>query len=166
VGASLRRHVAGVLHSYGELWRLARVSRDRLFSTCALLAGAQVVLLGTPYCAARAINVVKLEGASGLPTAGLWLSIVLLLVFGGRLLRSPGQILERNVALKLRRRISVFLLEQLIWLPLSWSLGHFSAPDVPQLQPSSMTSLSIANGELSALGCAVRFIGRVHTVSP
>jgi hypothetical protein len=131
-----------------------------------LLAGAQVVLLGTPYCAARAINAVTLQGASGLPTAGLWLSIVLLLVFGGRLLRSPGQILERKVALKLRRRISVFLLEQLIWLPLSWSLGHFSGPGGPQLQPSSMTSPSVATSELRALGCAVRLMGRVHAGSP
>ena len=166
MGASIRRQAAGVLHSYGELWRLARVSRDRLFSTCALLAGAQVVLLGTPYCAARAINAVTLQGASGLPTAGLWLSIVLLLAIGGRLLRTPGQILERNVALKLRRRISVFLLEQLIWLPLSCSLGHFSSPDVPQISSRTMTLPSVAKSELIALGWAVRLIGGVHTASP
>jgi hypothetical protein len=154
------------LHSYGELWRVARVSRDRVFSACALLAGAQVVLLGTPYCAARAINAVKLGGASGLPTAGLWLSIVLLLAIGGRLLRSPSRILERTVTLKLRRRISGFLLEQLIWLPLSWSLGHFSSPGAPHVPPSSMALASVARSELSALGCAVRLIGRIDTVSP
>ena len=159
VGVSIRRHVAGVLHSYGELWRLARGGRDRVFSACVVLAGAQVVLLGAPYCTARAINVVKLEGVSGLPTAGLWLSIVLLLAMGSRLLRSPGRILERSVALKLRRRISGFLLEQLIWLPLSWSLGHLSSPGVLQIPPSSMTLPSVAKSELTALGYAVRLIG-------
>lgn len=40
------------------------------------LIGAQVILLAAPLCAAKAINALRLQGAQGLGTAGVWLSAV------------------------------------------------------------------------------------------
>jgi ABC-type multidrug transport system fused ATPase/permease subunit len=151
----------GVLHLYKELWRLARGSRHKLIGACALLIGAQLILLGAPLFAAKAINTLQLRGADGLGTAGLWLSCVLGLAVTSWLLHGPARILERNVALGVRRRLSTSLIERLLSLPMAWHETHHSGATAHRIQQSTHALAGFAQSQYIYLNSAVRLIGPV-----
>jgi ABC-type bacteriocin/lantibiotic exporter with double-glycine peptidase domain len=146
---------------YRELWRLASGSRHLLLSACVLLIGAQLILLGAPYFAAKAINALQLRGADGLGEAGMWLACVLGLAVTSWLLHGPGRILERNVSLLVRRRLSTSLVERLLVLPLSWHEAHHSAATAHRIQQSSHALTGFAQSQYIYLNSAVRLIGPV-----
>jgi ATP-binding cassette, subfamily B, bacterial len=152
---------AGVLYLYGELWRHARGSRHLLLAACTLLIGAQVILLGTPYFAGKAINALQLHGAAGLREAGLWLSMVLLLAAVSWMLHGPGRILERNVSLRVRRHISLSLIERLLVLPLSWHERHATGATAHRVQQSSAALSGFAQSQFIYLNSAVRLVGPI-----
>jgi ABC-type bacteriocin/lantibiotic exporter with double-glycine peptidase domain len=151
----------GVLYLYGELWRLARGSRHKLIGACVLLIGAQLILLAAPLFAAKAINTLQLKGAAGLGTAGLWLSCVLGLAVTSWVLHGPARILERNVALGVRRRLSTSLIERLLSLPMSWHETHHSGATAHRIQQSSHALAGFAQSQYIYLNSAVRLIGPV-----
>jgi ABC-type bacteriocin/lantibiotic exporter with double-glycine peptidase domain len=146
---------------YRELWQLAQGSRHLLLSACVLLVGAQCILLAAPYFAGKAINALQLRGASGLGEAGLWLSCVLGLAVTSWLLHGPGRILERNVSLLVRRRLSTSLVERLLVLPLSWHESHHSAATAHRIQQSAHALTGFAQSQYVYLNSAVRLIGPV-----
>jgi ABC-type bacteriocin/lantibiotic exporter with double-glycine peptidase domain len=146
---------------YRELWQLAQGSRHLLLSACVLLMGAQCILLAAPYFAAKAINTLQLRGASGLGEAGMWLSCVLGLAVTSWLLHGPGRILERNVSLLVRRRLSTSLVERLLVLPLSWHESHHSAATAHRIQQSSHALTGFAQSQYVYLNSAVRLVGPV-----
>ena len=152
---------AGVLYLYGELWRLARGSRHKLIGACVLLIGAQLILLLTPLCAAKAINALQLEGVGGLRSAGMWLSLVLVLAMMSWLLHGPGRILERNVSLGVRRRLSDSLIERLLALPLAWHETHHSGATAHRIQQSSHALATFAQSQYIYLNSAVRLVGPI-----
>jgi ATP-binding cassette, subfamily B, bacterial len=151
----------GVLYLYRELWRQSHGQRGMLLASMALLVGAQIVLLSVPYLAGRAINALQAHGAAGLHDAGLWLSLVVAATAGSWLLHGPGRILERNVALSVRRRIASALTERLLQLPLSWHEGNHSAATAHRVQQSSHALSAFAQSQFIYLNSAVRLIGPV-----
>ena len=151
----------GVVYLYRELWRLAQGSRHLLISACALLIGAQLILLAAPFFAGKAINALQLKGADGLGEAGLWLCMVLALAVTSWLLHGPGRILERNVSLLIRRRLSGSLIERLLVLPLSWHESHHSAATAHRIQQSSHALTGFAQSQYIYLNSMVRLIGPV-----
>jgi ATP-binding cassette, subfamily B, bacterial len=155
------RERGGVLFLYVELWRLAHGRRHRLAAACALLIGAQVLLLGVPYVAARAINELQLHGFGGMTSAGWWLSMALAITAASWLLHGPGRVLERNVSLYVRQRLSVGLVERLLTLPLSWHEAHHSGATAHRVQQSSHALSSFAQSQFIYLNSAVRLVGPV-----
>ncbi|HEU4625301.1 MAG TPA: ABC transporter ATP-binding protein [Steroidobacteraceae bacterium] len=161
-GDSARRASrTGVVYLYRELWQLARGSRHLLLSACVLLVGAQCILLAAPYFAGKAINALQLRGVDGLGQAGMWLSCVLGLAVMSWMLHGPGRILERNVSLLVRRRISNSLVERLLGLPLSWHESHHSAATAHRIQQSSHALTGFAQSQYVYLNSAVRLVGPV-----
>ena len=132
-----------------------------LLASMALLVGAQIVLLSVPYLAGRAINALQANGAAGLQDAGVWLLLVLAATAASWLLHGPGRILERNVALAVRRRIATALTERLLTLPLSWHEGNHSAATAHRVQQSSHALSAFAQSQFIYLNSAVRLIGPV-----
>ena len=156
-----RQQGAGVLYLYNELWRLARGSRNKLICACILLVAAQIILLAAPYLAAKAINALQLHGAAGLREAGLWLGTVLLLSLVSWSLHGPGRFLERNVALRVRRRLSTSLIERVLSLPLAWHESHHSGATAHRVQQSSLALSTFAQSQFVYLNSGVRLVGPV-----
>ncbi|MEJ1963291.1 MAG: ABC transporter ATP-binding protein [Gammaproteobacteria bacterium] len=153
------REDAGVAHLYAELWRLAKEKRPLLAGACVLLVLAQVILLAVPYVAGKAINALQLQGSTGLGEAGMWLAGAVVLAVSCWALHGPGRVLERNVALHVRHRLAVSLIERLLSLPLGWHESHHSGESAHRVQQSTNALASFAQSQYIYLNSAIRLIG-------
>jgi ABC-type multidrug transport system fused ATPase/permease subunit len=151
--------VRGQLYLYAELWRLIRGSRGTFLGAVLLLSGAQIVSLAVPYLSGRAFNVLQLSGWAGLSEAGMWLLLVVLVQASSWLLHGPGRLLERNVAMQVRRRMSTLLVERLCSLPLSWHESHHSAAIAHRVQQSTQALCGFTESQYVYLDSAVRVVG-------
>ncbi|HKQ13899.1 MAG TPA: ABC transporter ATP-binding protein [Steroidobacteraceae bacterium] len=149
----------GILYLYKELWTQSAGQRKVLIGAMALLIAAQCVLLAVPYFAGHAINALQAQGAAGLGDAGLWLMLVVAVTAGSWVLHGPGRILERNVALTVRSRISGGLVEKLFSLPLAWHEANHSAATAHRVQQSSHALTAFAQSQFIYLNSAVRLVG-------
>jgi ATP-binding cassette, subfamily B, bacterial len=154
-----------VLHLYGELWSFIRGARRMFVGAVLLLIAAQVVLLVVPYISARAINTLQLRGWGGMHAAGLWLLMALLVAAGSWVLHGPARILERNVALLVRRRMSAALIEHLFCLPLGWHESHHSGATTHRVQQSTHALSGFAQSQFIYLNSAVRLVGPLFALS-
>lgn len=151
----------GVFYLYKHLWEQSHGRRTHLLGAMALLLTAQCVLLSVPYFAGRAINVLQASGASGIGQAGVWLSLVIAATALSWVFHGPGRLLERNVALEIRRRISGGLLQRLLTLPLSWHEANHSGVTAHRLQQSSSALSSFTQSQFIYLSSAVRLVGPI-----
>ncbi len=148
-----------VLHLYRELWRFTAGQRWMLLGSVTLLISAQLTLLSIPYISGRAINALQLGGFNGLRDAGSWLVLVPLVAAASWLLHGPGRILERNVALSVRRRMSSLLVDRLMSLPLAWHESHHSGATAHRVQQSTHALSGFAQSQFIYLNSAVRLVG-------
>lgn len=153
------RPSGGVFFLYRELWQLAQGQRGRLVSAMLLLVGAQSMLLAIPFIAGKAIDALQSRGAAAMADAGVWLSLILVVTAGSWLLHGPGRILERNVALGVRRRIATGLTERLLALPLSWHERHHSGATAHRVHQSANALSAFAQSQFIYLNSAVRLVG-------
>jgi ATP-binding cassette subfamily B protein len=149
----------GVLFLYKELWRQASGNRLKLLAAMALLVGAQCILLAVPFLAGKAINALQTLGSDGLRDAGVWLALVLGATAASWLLHGPGRVLERNVALDVRRRIATSLTQRALELPLAWHEANHSGATAHRIQQSSSALSSFAQSQFIYLNSAVRLVG-------
>jgi len=148
-----------VLYLYRELWSLIRGSRRNFLAAVLLLVAAQLILLSVPYISARGLNVLQLKGWAGMHEAGAWVLLILLLAASSWLLHGPARILERNVALLVRRRMSAMLIERLCSLPLSWHESHHSGALTHRVQQSTQALCNFTESQFIYLNSAVRIVG-------
>jgi len=148
-----------VLYLYRELWMLIHGARRMFIGAVLLLVSAQVVLLTVPYISARAINTLQLRGWAGMSAAGLGLLLVLVVAAASWVLHGPARVLERNVALLVRRRMSAALLERLFSLPLAWHESHHSGATTQRILQSTHALSGFAQSQFIYLNSAVRLVG-------
>jgi len=151
----------GLLGLYRALWHFAAGGRVKLVGALICLLAAQVVLLAIPYVAARALNVLQLQGVAGIREAAWWLSGVVLLTLASWMLHGPGRLLERDVALRLRQQMSSELIERLLRLPLSWHEAQHSGATAHRVQQSVSSMAGFAENQFTYLNSAVRLVGPV-----
>lgn len=151
----------GVLYLYKHLWTQSQGRRGQLLGAVALLLTAQCVLLGVPYFAGRAINTLQASGSSGIGEAGKWLALVIAATAVSWVFHGPGRLLERNVALEIRRRISGGLFDRLLSLPLSWHEANHSGVTAHRLQQSSSALSAFTQSQFIYLSSAVRLVGPI-----
>ena len=149
----------GVWQLYRDLWQLIRGQRRVFVGAVLLLVTAQMVLLIVPYISGRALNALQLHGRAGLRDAGLWLSMVLLVACGSWLVHGPGRILERRLALLIRRRMSAMLVDRLFALPLSWHESRHSGATAHRVQQSTRALSDFAESQYIYLQSAVSLLG-------
>lgn len=160
-GAPAAATRGGVFHLYKHLWAQSPGRRGQLVGAIVLLLTAQCVLLSVPYLAGRAINTLQADGSSGMGQAGIWLALVVAATALSWVFHGPGRLLERNVALAVRRRISTSLLERLLSLPLSWHESNHSGVSAHRLQQSSAALSAFTQSQFIYLSSAVRLVGPV-----
>jgi hypothetical protein len=78
------------------------------------------------------------------------LALVIGITAGGWLLHGPGRILERNVALEVRRRVAAGLTEKLPTLPLHWHEAHRSGVTAHRVQQSRQALCAFAQSQFIA----------------
>lgn len=161
MSASMSASSSGVFYLYKHLWAQSQGHRGQFLGAVALLLTAQCVLLSVPFFAGRAINVLQAEGAAGIGQAGLWLGLVVGATAISWVFHGPGRLLERNVALQIRRRMSEGLFQRLLSLPLSWHEANHSGVTAHRVQQSSTALSAFTQSQFIYLSSAVKLVGPV-----
>jgi ABC-type multidrug transport system fused ATPase/permease subunit len=149
----------GVMRLYRALWQHTAGDRLTLLGALVLLVAAQLMLLALPYVSGRALNTLQLHGVDGLSTAGGWLAAALAVTAGSWILHGPGRILERNVALRLRERLSTGLVDRALQLPLGWHEAHHSGATAHRIQQSTHALAGFAQTQFVYISSFVRLVG-------
>lgn len=146
---------------YRALWRHAAGARNLILWGFVLLLGSQLFKLAVPWMAGNAINAIQQGGLGSLPAAGRWLALVFAAITASWLLHGPGRILERNVALKVRERLSALLVGRLVAAPLAWHERHHSGETTHRVQQSTHALYDFAQSQFIYLQNTVRLVGPI-----
>ena len=111
---------------YRHIWRHAEGARLRMGVALSMLGSSQLLKLAMPWMAAQAINAIQTAGRDGLYTAGGWIGGIIGLYCCVWMLHGPGRVIERTVALRVRRSLADALYTKLSKAPLSWHDQHHS----------------------------------------
>ncbi|CAN5504162.1 ABC transporter ATP-binding protein [soil metagenome] len=149
----------GLPYLYSELWSLARGQRGKAALGFSFLLASQLLGLTVPFFSGRAINTLQHQGLPGMGTAGLWLSGVFIAALVGWALHGPGRILERNVALSVRQKLSTELVDKVFSLPLAWHESHHSAETAHRISQSSGALYDFAQSQFIYLQNFVGLVG-------
>lgn len=111
---------------YRQVWHHARGMRVRFIAALSMLGGSQLMKLALPWLAAQAINAIQTGGSAGMHTALAWIGAILALQCASWALHGPARVLERGVALGVRRSVADALYVRLSAAPLAWHDQHHS----------------------------------------
>ncbi len=111
---------------YRHIWQHALGARGLMAGAMTLLAGSQCLKLAMPWMTAQAINAIQTSGAAGLSSAGAWIGGILGLYVLVWSLHGPARVMERSVALRVRRSVADSLYVRLSHAPLAWHDRHHS----------------------------------------
>ena len=111
---------------YRHVWQHAAGVRARMTAALFMLGGSQMLKLAMPWMAAQAINNIQTAGLAGFAGAGRWIAGILglqIVVWG---FHGPARVMERSVALRVRRSVADALYARLSHAPLTWHERHHS----------------------------------------
>ena len=151
----------GIGALYRALWEHAAGARPLLLYAFLLLLASQLFKLAVPWLAGNAINHIQSGGLEGMSEAGRWLGMVFAAIVASWLLHGPGRILERNVALKVRERLSALLVGRLLAAPLAWHERHHSGETTHRMQQSTHALYDFAQSQFIYLQNTVRLVGPI-----
>lgn len=144
---------------YRALWRNAEGKRHLIFASGLLLVAAESIKLSVPWLAAQAINALQTRGLQGVRPAAGWAVLIFLASVAGWALHGPGRVLERNVAMRVRERLSDTLVGRLLHLPLAWHEQHHSGESVHRLNQSTHALYDFAQSQFIYLQNVVNLVG-------
>lgn len=141
---------------YRALWRHAEGSRAQMFCAAAMLSASQLALLAMPWLAGQAIDALQ-RGQTA--TAGRWVVYLVGIYLVFWMLHGPGRVLERNVAVKVRLRLSDLLYARIAAAPLAWRDGRHSGELQHRVVQASRALLDFAQNQYNYLQNAMSFVG-------
>lgn len=149
----------GIGALYRHMWEHADGARGWLLLSSAMLVASQLVKLLVPWCTAQAINTLQ-RGQAGAAGACLpWIAAI----FGAYVvcwaLHGPGRVIERTVAVRVRRSLTDALYRRLTDAPLSWHGGHHPAELAHRLSQSSHALTNFTQSQFIYLQNAVNLAG-------
>jgi len=115
-----------LLDLYRHVWQHAVGVRARMTAALAMLGGSQLLKLAMPWMAAQAINSIQTAGSAGLALAARWIVGIVGLQTLVWAFHGPARVMERSVALRVRRSVADALYARLSRAPLAWHERHHS----------------------------------------
>ena len=155
------RRVPGMLGLYLAFWHYAAGQRGRVMLSSSLLVGSELVKLAIPWLAAQAINTIQRGGPDALSRAGLLVLAVLGTAVLSWALHGPGRIIERGVAMHIRRRIADGLYAKLGRLPLPWHEQHHTGETLQRIHKTTSALSDFAQNQFLYLQNIVRLVGPI-----
>ncbi|MDB5359547.1 MAG: putative transporter permease/ATP-binding protein [Rhodospirillales bacterium] len=153
--------VEGFLRLPRALWRAAAGRRLSLLVYLVLLAGAQVVMLAIPLLFGRAIDAVQRGGEANLIGAVQFMGLVLGAALLSWALHGPARVLERSVALQVRRRVAAATVRHALSLPLAWHDRTHSGETIDRLTRAVTALHAFAENTFIYIQSAVALIGPI-----
>ena len=144
---------------YRQVWRHAAGARGAFAAALAMLGGSQALKLALPWLAAQAINCLQTGGRAGLPQAGLWIAAILALNALSWALHGPARVMERGVALRVRRRAADTLYARLVQAPLAWHEQHHSGDLQQRVAQASGALQAFTQTQFIYLQNAIQLVG-------
>ena len=153
---------ARTLQLYRELWSHAAGARGRLLLASAMLVASQLVKLAVPWLAAQAIDTLQhASGADALRGCLPWVAAVIGVYLACWALHGPGRVIERSVAIRVRRSLADALQRRLAEAPLAWHEGHHSAELSHRVVQASQALSNFAQSQFIYVQNAVNLIGPI-----
>jgi len=115
------------------LWRAAAGRRPAVIAYLAILIGAQLVMLAIPLLFGKAVDAVQHGSPAYLIRAVEFMGLVLGASLLSWALHGPGRVLERSVALHIRRRVAAATVRHALSLPLAWHERTHSGETIDRL---------------------------------
>ena len=147
---------------YRQMWRHAEGARGWLALAFLLLLASQSVKLAVPWLAAKAIDTLQASGASGHLGAALpWVAAIMATLAASWALHGPARVIERSVAVRVRRAFADKLYERLTQAPLAWHEQHHPAALQHRMAQSSGALFDFTQNQFLYLQSSVNLIGPV-----
>ncbi len=144
---------------YRQIWQHAQGARLQLAAALSMLGASQALKLALPWLAAQAINSIQTAGRNGLATAGLWIAAILALHAGSWLLHGPARVLERGVALRVRRSAAALLYARLAQAPLAWHEQQHSGELQQRVAQASSALQGFTQTQFIYLSNVIQIVG-------
>jgi ATP-binding cassette subfamily B protein len=151
--------IDGVFRLPRALWRAALGRRRQLGLYIVLLACAQLVMLSIPYLFGCAVDAVQQGGEDGLKRAALDMAAVLAAALVSWALHAPARILERGLAMRIRRRIADASLRHVLSLGLAWHDRTHSGETIDRLSRAMTALYGFSESSFIYIQSAVSLIG-------
>lgn len=115
------------------LWRAAAGRRPSVLAYLAILIGAQLIMLSIPLLFGKAVDAVQRGTPADLVRAAQFMGLVLGASLLSWALHGPGRVLERSVALHVRRRVAAVTVRHVLSLSLAWHERTHSGETIDRL---------------------------------
>jgi len=148
---------------YREMWRHAAGARGWLLFAFALLLLSQIVKLFVPWLAAQAIDSLQRGGGGGAGAASAlpWVLAILATLAASWALHGPGRVVERKVAVRVRRALAGKLYERLAQTPLAWHEQHHPGALQHRMSQGSGALFEFTQNQFVFLQSGVNLVGPV-----
>ncbi|MCR5867993.1 ABC transporter ATP-binding protein [Aquincola sp. J276] len=146
---------------YRHIWLHARGARGKFALALSMLGGSQLMKLGIPWMAAQAINGIQSGGRAALGPAALWIGAILAAYVGCWALHGPARVMERTVALRVRRSVADALYARLLQAPLGWHEQHHSGDLQHRVGQASGALFGFTQSQFIYLQNAINLCGPV-----
>lgn len=146
---------------YRHIWLHAQGARAKFALALGMLGGSQLLKLGIPWMAAQAINGIQSAGRAGLGPAAVWIGAILAAYVGCWSLHGPARVMERTVALRVRRSVADALYGRLLRAPLGWHEQHHSGDLQHRVGQASNALFGFTQNQFIYLQNAINLCGPV-----
>jgi len=144
---------------YFNMWRYAAGARLKLGMSWLMLVGAALTELLSPWLGAQALDALQKNGTQALSTAAYYGAAILATAVIAWLLHGPGRVIERRIALLVRKNFTNALYAKLMRLPLAWHDSRHSGEVQQRISQASLALHSYTQNQFQYIKAIVHFLG-------
>ena len=144
---------------YFNMWRHAAGARLKLGLSWLMLVGAALTELLSPWLGAQALNELQKNGTQALSTTAYYGAAILATAVIAWALHGPGRVVERRMALLVRKSFTNTLYAKLMRLPLAWHERHHSGEVQQRISQASLALHSFTQNQFQYIKAIVHFLG-------